>query len=790
MSFAVDWDAKYDEVCQRDRFCSRLKSNDGTWLKPKSEIIALLKDKEVQKEIKEAAQKYGVDPTAVAGAIVAENSLNVGVKDSVQTWLASKMGITSIAGKNFSFGLGQIQLPAAMEAEAHIAKLEGRKPRTTDEIRNEIADPMGSIRIAASIIRKVQDDYKAQGFDISKDPGVLTTLYNLGKSESKAKEAKEAGRLPQVNYFGLFVNKYTTEIRSSAQLDKTTPIVSKSSTPTRTQPVSLANSSTLPKINTADTTIKKIPLVQTDIVTKPVSLLSSPYLCDTTEYGQNIERETKSTSYGAPIAVLEKNESYSEISRTLDCKSNAWTLVKSKNDKIGWVENEKLDKVHAKSVARPEDCSNSKSDITCRQNIEKATEKYQVPQSPTLVSSDKLVYLKPISATEEAEKITFKHEDFQCGNNIQRNSNVRVAVQPTPKPKTEQINTFKDMKNIAESNLNFIDNELQRMSKETNIPIDNLSEPENPYYLVADQLNRMKSDSKNCLRSLLSEYANCHYTDRLSKELQDKIKLTKYKPEPDLGEPSKLYREISDSYYPQGSYNVKYISAYAPMSEELESVTPEQIKESISYCKSRMDDVFEKYTVKATENNLPAIWYNVDSRSLFQATSKATNEQIQKHKSEFLTFAKFCQARANLVDENPNKNGIDCSQAPKYIQNNYQLFTKEAMAKIYKDNPTTLFDEINNQSWSMVPQETINEIMGIPSNQVQAQVSPTTQPYCPNKTADYIENLLNENPCIKRVYVPTRYLSNKLNSLSPKVIYRKFEDDDKYAIETGGDLCK
>ncbi|MBC7421725.1 MAG: hypothetical protein H7328_13430 [Bdellovibrio sp.] len=46
---ANDWDAKFVEVCRRDHFRARLKSSDGTWLKPKSEILALLKDADVQK---------------------------------------------------------------------------------------------------------------------------------------------------------------------------------------------------------------------------------------------------------------------------------------------------------------------------------------------------------------------------------------------------------------------------------------------------------------------------------------------------------------------------------------------------------------------------------------------------------------------------------------------------------------------------------------------------------------------------------------------------------------------
>lgn len=51
VAFAADWDSKFAELCGRDKFCSRLKATDGTWLKPRSEIIALLKNSDVQNEI-------------------------------------------------------------------------------------------------------------------------------------------------------------------------------------------------------------------------------------------------------------------------------------------------------------------------------------------------------------------------------------------------------------------------------------------------------------------------------------------------------------------------------------------------------------------------------------------------------------------------------------------------------------------------------------------------------------------------------------------------------------------
>ena len=62
--------------------------------------------------------------------------------------------------------------------------------------------------------------------------------------------------------------------------------------------------------------------------------------------------------------------------------------------------------------------------------------------------------------------------------------------------------------------------------------------------------------------------------------------------------------------------------------------------------------------------------------------------------------------------------------------------------------------------------------------------------YCANRTAEYIEDLLKENPCIARAYVPSKYLYKKLSHIDSKVIYRQYEQPDRYAIELGGTACK
>ncbi|MFN3698551.1 MAG: DUF1402 family protein [Pseudobdellovibrio sp.] len=816
--FAEDWDSKFAEVCKRDAMCSRLKASDGTWFKPKPEIIALLKHSDAQLEIKNTAIKYGVDPVAVAGAIVAENSLNVGVKDSVQTWLAGKMGITNIAGKNFSFGLGQISLPAAREAENYLARIENRASKSDSELTQEIADPMGSIRIAATIIRKVQDDYKNQGFDISKDPGILASLYNLGQSEKRAKEAKAEGRLPQVNYFGLFVNKYSQDIRSAAKVTQATPINLKPQVPNTSEVASKKTDMTPPLITSKAEKINK-NLIKTDIVTKSVSLVSAPLLCESSDYGQDVVRETKSSSYGAPVAALDKDESYVEVSRTLDCKSNIWKLIKGRDDKIGWIQDEQLEKVKSTKLETKRTCTRGKSETTCQQSIAKSVGDLGIDSK----NSDGLVYIKPISNTKDG-KISFKNEDFNCGNKTPettaRNSKSLTAYRfGGSKP---DIST-KELKSISEELNIFANKELIRMSKELKLPVDQLHEPENPYSAIASQLENIKSLTQACLRTLSSETIQCQDPRNYSKEYKDMLEKNKYEKSPSLMDVAMLNQNLSNIIYQNqnGKNSQLYLNTYSPNEDELRLTTPEEIRESISYCEERIGDLKKSTQAQqksqiANQNqginpsytSYPSYPYGRSSVGfggiyggygafiqvdhLFNAARKATDEQIKKYSSEFVGFVKFCHARMNLLEANKKQNRFNCTQAPKYLSNGFQLYTKEIVAKLYQQNPSQLLNEVQSGASMFVGQDILNDILG-----VQATAQPLKQynndynsSYCPNKTAEYIEELVKNNPCIKHVFVPTRYLSNKLSNLDSKVIYRLFEEDGKYAIEIGDGLCK
>lgn len=789
--------------------------------------MALLKDADVQNEIKKASAKYGVDPTAVAGAIVAENSLNVGVKDSVQTFLAGKMGITKIAGKDFSFGLGQINITAARDAEAHIAKIENRSPRSEDELIKEIADPMGSLRVASMIVRQVQDDYKEQGFDISKDPALLSTLYNLGESKRRAKDAKDNGRTPKSNYFGLFVEKYAPEIRDVAKIGPAAKVkVATAPVP----PVAPEPPVTVRAVETArapaDLPVAPAKnLVKTNVVTKSLPLAAAPYFCDTAQNG-DVRTEAMTSTFGAPVGVLEKNEAFKEVARSLDCKSNIWKLVRGSENKTGWVSSDQLEKAASAQMEPAIKCSAGKSESGCKQNIQKMAANNYIDSK----KSDGLVYLKPISATPD-KPVSFKQEDNRCGyvqpetdesaKKGTRSGNA-MSVSPSSMSSDEAEVSAKELLQLA-------DVELGRMSKAVNIDPADLSEPENPYSNVAGILKAAKSTAKECSKAFQSEAGMCHQLNTYLNIVKNVVTAVEYKKDPSLEDIAKFETDMNNQMNSSGRRGSDYVmfGAYDPKPNELESITPEQIKESLDDCKGRLAQVKENLPVvaetppdpnnqnpaRANTRSNRAMGYGtvggmgmgmrsarnygngvtVTSDMVFDAAQKATTEQIKAHASQFMKYAKICQARLNMLSENPSRdNKLNCTMAPKYVQTQAKLFTREVASKIFKQNPQLLIAELNESAPMTFENNVITDILGTTKT---AQPFPEAMEevqggYCPNKTAEFIEEMIKANPCIKAVYVPTKYLAGKLNSLGSKIIYRQFEDDGKYAVDLGDGTCK
>ncbi len=868
-------------MCSNDSMCDRLKTNDGSWKKPKPEIIAILKDKDIQKQIQTASKRYGVDPTAVAGSILAENSLNVGVKDSVQTWLAKKAGITSIAGKNFSYGLGQIQFPTARAAEDYVAKLEHREPKSDEDLSNAVADPVGSIEVAASIVRKVQDDYKAQGIDISKKPAILASLYNLGQSEERAAAAKKSGRVPQENYFGLFVEKYTPEIQEAAGLSGAAiaATAASSSAPATSKSLAKTVSSGLNRKYT---------------VTSSVPLVSAPKTCGESAYmGDNVA----ASSYGAPVGVLEKDSTYKELSRTLDCDTQVWKMVQS-GDTVGWIKEEQLNKVSTTKLVQSVRCEADPAATECQKNIEKVSK-------DNLLKNDKkdgLVYLKPVTA---GKNITpdFNNEDGVCKSEAELNGQKDRMMKQSQR--LNRIGGFGFSQSSSNSNSNMpqpitltkaelvsratkiqesANQELAKMSKATGIPVANLSDGSNPYNMIAKNLESVKQSASSCLNVKTNEAGYCDPIGSLSDGVKNWAGQVKYKKMPTIDE---VYQANSKFLYRNSNGNVFYartgenMSYYTPTEQELASLSVDDIREGLKSCEDR----YKKVEKKVEEQNAAqmakaqAVWqeqmqaiakknggkspygnmlagYGMygqvvsgqakgkvvtggtpcpncaggnyiigpgntvtvypsngyigggayggaysgrsEMTETFKALDKATSDQVKKFNKEIVTFSKMCNARLNLIEKSNSKNSISCAQAPTIIKTGGADFPRDMVKAMYKDNPSSLTSEIadfGDEQLNNVMRELKPRKQAMTAAAMQAQMddwddmNANRKSYCPNKTADYIEDLMKNNPCITHVYVPTNFLNKKLEG-SGKVIFRKFDKSDRFAVEFGDPICK
>jgi hypothetical protein len=116
-----------------------------------------------------------------------------------------------------TFGLGQESPLMALMLSDMVAKTSGY-PKLNEnraaEVYEAIMNPDKSLAYMAASIRRSIDDYKTIAkIDISKNPGITATLYNIGRSSQRAKELGR-GNLPEENYFGWLVNDKLTDLKA------------------------------------------------------------------------------------------------------------------------------------------------------------------------------------------------------------------------------------------------------------------------------------------------------------------------------------------------------------------------------------------------------------------------------------------------------------------------------------------------------------------------------------------------------------------------------------------------
>src|SRR5690606_8913766 len=93
------------------------------------------------------------------------------------------------------------------------------------QVYRTIMDPDLTLSYVAATLKKSIDAYREiAGFDISQNPGITATLYNVGNPEQRAQALKRENqkrrlegqppRLPEENYYGWLVNDKLDELKA------------------------------------------------------------------------------------------------------------------------------------------------------------------------------------------------------------------------------------------------------------------------------------------------------------------------------------------------------------------------------------------------------------------------------------------------------------------------------------------------------------------------------------------------------------------------------------------------
>ena len=132
-----------------------------------------------------------------------------------------------------TFGIGQLNPLTALQMSDLVHKtsrlpvLDHRRPA---QVYKTIMDPDLSLPYVAASLKKAIDAYeRIAGYDISKNPGITATLYNVGEPDARAQALKaenaarrkrgQSARMPQENYYGWLVNDKLDELRELFPVD-------------------------------------------------------------------------------------------------------------------------------------------------------------------------------------------------------------------------------------------------------------------------------------------------------------------------------------------------------------------------------------------------------------------------------------------------------------------------------------------------------------------------------------------------------------------------------------------
>jgi hypothetical protein len=127
-----------------------------------------------------------------------------------------------------TFGIGQLNPLTALQMSDTVTRVAGLPKldhTNAQQVYNTIMDPDLTLNYVAATLRKSIDAYRdIAGFDISQNPGITATLYNVGNPEQRAyalkaenekrRKAGQKARLPEENYYGWLVNDRLDELKA------------------------------------------------------------------------------------------------------------------------------------------------------------------------------------------------------------------------------------------------------------------------------------------------------------------------------------------------------------------------------------------------------------------------------------------------------------------------------------------------------------------------------------------------------------------------------------------------
>lgn len=206
--------------------CAQKLKDQGQWLKPNEQVL-----KRVRKNsylIQEIADEFNVNPLVIASVLVSERSINMGWDDQVQNslaWLLGSLGEKTVmsagqwVGFDISLGAAQANEEGLERAIKIIQEVSPYRELTLSKLKKNLITYGGNIEasvlVVAALARESQDAYAAFGYNIRDQIGVLVTLHTLDDPFYRAATTAREKRAPNINFLGLFAEKYKVEIQEA-----------------------------------------------------------------------------------------------------------------------------------------------------------------------------------------------------------------------------------------------------------------------------------------------------------------------------------------------------------------------------------------------------------------------------------------------------------------------------------------------------------------------------------------------------------------------------------------------